>query len=638
VLIPGFAALDRKVYHGLPRKSHPIKLKHDPRAEAWASTLCKDVGPGDEEVMLKNWETFSEADRNMCWHLLLLYLLDKRTDRALDFIQVLAHGPPVATLRPEMLADALEHIAKVCVSNMQYKRRHVPRTSDVIPIFSSVYRYHLAKYHTICSQDLFLNLARLATLDDLKHIFDLLVETRAFVGYDTLLHYANTFGVLGDHEYALRCLQRILERAKTTAAGEAVVSRARFRWSCALILRKSIRDGQNYHMTTEIVADFLKLGLKLDILLYNIVMHNAIEAGDYETAFRVYNLLEDNGLEPDPHTYSILLHGCTLSDNPAMFLTFAEHAAKVAEELRNTWIATDYLYYLYVQHYKTDPQNLSHILHQAYSRFFSMGPLRPFFPQAPRKSTDDEVLTETDSLQMDPTPIAMYIMLQSEIRKALSVGNSRQVWELYTLFRALVNDRTHPLLNNLAKAPFIWNAFLLAFCRQQQFSSASELIRTMSDSNSEDIPQPDLYSWNIFMQAFFRNDQVRAAERIFEIMRSRGVEPDQFTYKILLRGYAKAQHIDKLGEVVGHLDKEQQLDPEILRILTKVHDRKKLMLALEESKAAREEEANLKRKEEEEEAKRRWERPLFRRIRGIGEATYTYTGLTDAESSERDSR
>jgi pentatricopeptide repeat protein len=607
VAVKAFSALDRKVYDGLQRSRHRIKLIHEAQTRIWVKQLCHNVQSLGPDTMLKNWMTFTEDVRNKSWLLILLYLLDKRPDQALQFLQVLSQPPYVATLKPEVLADALEHIVGLSVSNLR-GRRYRPATSDIVPVFTLIFMHHLARYPAICSEDLFRNLARLATHDDLILLLNLIIKTKSIVGYNTLLHYANIFGMFGDHENALRCLQRILERASCTAAAEHMVARTSFKWSCALILRRSVCSGQNYILTTEIVAAYLRLGLKLDILLYNVIMHNAMEAGDHSTAFRVYRLLEDKGVQPDSYTYSILLHGCAMADTPALFEDFAEHCAQKAMELQNSWVASGYLHYLYRLHGEGNVEELATILHRAYAQFFSLEPLRILIPPVSLGPVLFEDASKDVSGRMEPSTVALYIMLQIQIRKALFAGIG-EVWKLYSRFRRLVEEDRHPILVEMAKQPIVWNTFLLAFCKKQQFATASQLIKTMTDGRSEGFPEPNIYTWNIFMHAFIIHQQPRAAVRIYQIMRSRGIQPDQCTYGSLLRSYAKTQNIGKIAEVVGHMEKEQQLDPHVLGILTKVRDRKTLMHALEQSKLSKEREQRMKQEEEAQERKTRWGRP-----------------------------
>jgi pentatricopeptide repeat protein len=434
------------------------------------------------------------------------------------------------------------------------------------------------------------NVARLATPPQLRRVYDLFTGHNTFLGYDTRLHYANRFGEEGDHEYALRCLRDTVRHVSDATTRVDLVARRRFSWSSALILRKSVKNGQNYHMTTDIVAEFLNIGLKLDLLLYNVIIHNAIEAGDYETAFRVFNLLKDHHITPDKHTFSILLHGCTILDNPTRFHDFALHCAEKAHELRDPWLATDYLYYQYIIE---DKHHLEQRIActRAYTKLFSIDPLLPFCPELKAFSMHEnggDTQEESDVPKMEPPPAALYTMLQFEIRKAAAVG-PRKVWDLLFLFRSLVLEGRHAGLTKLAKEPLIWNVFLLSFCRKQQFANASQLMKNMTDGLLG-FPQPNVYSWNIFMQAFWKSGQHKGAERIYEIMRSRGVEPDQFTYGVLLKGYARAQNAGRVAEYLHLVDHEEQLDPAILQVLTRIHDQKRLMMELEKDRVMRERE------------------------------------------------
>ncbi|KAF2256274.1 hypothetical protein BU26DRAFT_513107 [Trematosphaeria pertusa] len=610
LLTKAFGALDRRVYPCARRQAHKLRLQHHPKCIQYATLLFDNVGPPGDEQMWRNWMDFDENSRETWWPALLLYALDRVPSHALSFIQALEHEPCVKNLQPEILADALGHLARIHAGNIYGKNEHFSWSKEnLVPTFFHIFRGHFARHPKVCSQDLLMNIARLANAADLKRIFDLLVESKTYLIHDTILHYANAFAEAGEHEYALLCLKAIAERTANPVARHTIVNRERFRWTCALILRKSMSVSRKYHETTGIVAAFVKLGVKLDILLYNVIMHNAMEAGDYSTAFRVYNTLEENGLKPDKHTFSILLYGCTMTNNPAMFHDFAEYCANAATELKDPWLAADYLYYLYVCDRRNDDasqQDSTKIL-QAYRRFFSAEPLEPFWTGLPtRQAPEAQDHATIDLAPMEPPPVALYIMLQTEIRNALTMRSTR-VWRLYLKFRRLVRENHHPVLNELARNPVIWNAFLLAFCEKQQFASASALINHMSDNS----PHPNVYSWNIFMQAFFKSSQVQAAERVFEIMRARGVEPDQFTYGVLLRGYAKAQHVEKIGETMEHVDNEQQLDPKLLQALARVHLRQRLMLALERSRLRKERKERENAETEAERRRERWKAPAF---------------------------
>jgi pentatricopeptide repeat protein len=610
IMTRALAALERSLYPGVGQHTRKVHLNHDPMCPRWSAKIFPDAANQDLQKTWDNWMTLDVQTRKTAYKRLLVYLLHHKPARAMQFIQVLSSDRLLRDSKADVIADALNYLAKLHSKGV-YNARHEwgPAKRAVkqkfISAFVHVFHQVLAARHRVCSQDLLYNLVNIAEGGDLKKVFDCLVQNRAYLGFDTMLHYANTFAKAGDIPSALRCLEE-LKRVSNQIAWEAVSDRQRLRWTCALILRKSMSKNQEYHETPAIVAAVVGLDVKMDIVLYNVVMHNAMEARDYATAFKVYNTLEDNGLKADQYTHSILLHGCTIQSNPAMFSQFAQHCADVAEQTRDSWLATDYLYYLYQRwHEESNKAQTLASLEQAYSRFFPTGPLDLISRRIRRTSSaPPDTSGEPDMVKLRPTPMALYIMVQAQIQETLT-GSINQVVDFYERFRLLVQHDVDPTISKLAKDPIVWNAFLLAFCQKQQFASASQLIKDMTASE----PHPNIYSWNIFMQAFFKSGQVQAAERVFEILRSRGVDPDQFTYGVLLRGYAKAQHVERIGGTMQYLDTDQEMEPDLLRALAQIGNRNKLMLTLEKTRVHKEVQAQEKARVEAEEEKRRWTAP-----------------------------
>ncbi|KAF2441594.1 hypothetical protein P171DRAFT_434249 [Karstenula rhodostoma CBS 690.94] len=621
-ILMAFAALDRKVYARLNRRSNPIILRHLPDCASWTANLFSSGAATEPDQVWRNWNAFDAETREQYWAHLLIYLLDKFPHRAQYFLQALTHRPCVESLNLWIIADAFEHLARGYL-NKSWKsvarREQLQESKDrFIPIFYHIFREHLAPHKRICSQDLLFCVSKLASIEDFQRIFDLMKESGTHIGHHVLLHYANTFAKVGEFRQALVCLKIIVKRAADDETRVQLANEQRFRWSCALALHRSMMNKDSYHETTGIVATLVEFGVKLDILLYNVIIHNAMEAGDHDTAFKVYNTLDENGLKPDKITFSTLLHGCTAAADPSKFNDFAKYCAETAKEMKDPWLATDYLYYQYVRLHRESLNTeislgRSQQLLQTYLQFFSTRPLEPFWAANSASSrasplpSSDGILTE--STFMDPPPMALYIMLQLEILKASSTSTER-VWTLYQKFLDLVQTSHDPTLSKLATDPIIWNAFLLSFCRAQHFEHASQVVRGMAYHGA----QPNVYTWNIFMQGFFKTQQINAAERVYEIMRSRGIEPSQFTYEVMLRGYARAQHVRKVGEVMEHVDREKQMDPKLLRDLARVHDQRRVLYELEKARVRREQWKELEAKAKEQREKLRWAPPKFERL------------------------
>ncbi len=602
-LIPAFAFLDRNVYPGFQRYGRKGGIKHNPRCGRLSKTLFSHPEPSLARVQ-KIWLDMDPNARKQWYARLLFYLLDRKPGRALPFIQILAADPDLRDVSAKAIADALEHLSRIHrrgeypASHSWDKDAHVNKKA-FLPAFTHIFRTFLVEKHDVLTQDFLYNLVAFSTLEDLKKMLDCVIDYRGKIKFDTLLHYANAFGQAGDIQNALRCLDEIKRRHSPEQWVE-VSQRKKLRWSCALILRKGMSKGENYHGMPEIVAHMLNLGVKMDTLLYNVVISNAMEAGDHSTAFKVYNALEGNGLKPDKVTYSVLLYGCTLQPNPAIFQDFAQQCAVAAKEMKDSWLATDVLYYVYIRHQNDPEPRRSDLIWQTYLNFFSVEPLKPFLTQHRHLWLDaiERQQSLPESGILEPTTNALYLVLQTEIKQALGVSDQR-VLSLYQQFKYFAPS---PGLQPLSRSPQIWNAFLHAFCLKQQFASASQVIKDMTDNN----PQPNIFTWNIFMQAFFKTGQVQVAERVFELARNRGIEPDQYTYGVLMRGYAKAQLVDRIGETLKFVDSKTEMDPDLLRALTKVVNRRRLMLTLEKSRINKEarEKAELEKYSKEERA--RW--------------------------------
>ncbi|KAH6031246.1 hypothetical protein HBI82_047110 [Parastagonospora nodorum] len=611
VMTRALAALDRSLYPAIGQYTRKIDVKHDPMCARWSARVFPKAAKQDLEETWDNWMALDGKTRQSIYKSLLVYLLHRKPARAMQFIQVLASDRLLRARKADVIADALGHLAKLHSRDV-YDARHEWSTdkravkrkfvSDFVHVFHQV----LAARPRVCSQDLLYNLVSVAEAKDLQKVLTCFLENRTYLGFDTLLHYANAFAKAGDVRSALRCLEE-LKAVNSSTTWETMSDRERLRWSCALILRKSMSKGHEYHETPAIVEAIVRLGITMDLLLYNVVMHNAMEAHDYSTAFKVYNTLEGNGLKADKHTYSILLHGCTLQDNPAMFSQFAEHCADVAEEIRDPWLATDYLHYVYVRHHDhSDRAQTLASLQRAYLRLFSARPLDLLTSRVIRTLSAPPGTEHgpSEAPKLDPPSMAVYIMYQAQIQEALT-GSPRQMEDMYARFKYIVQQDIDPALTRLANDAIIWNAFLLAFCSKQQFASASQLIKDMAEHST----QPNIYTWNIFMQAFFKTGQVQAAERVFEILRSRGIDPDQFTYGVMLRGYAKAQRVDRIGEIMQHLNADQEMEPDLLRALAGITQRNKLMLTLERSRVYKEVQAQEKTRLEAEDEEQRWTAP-----------------------------
>lgn len=614
-LLQAFAALDRSVFPHIAQLTNEIRIIHRAKCVQLASTLLQGVERKNPLYMWPNWIRTKDELRFLMWKEVLVYFLDRKPSHAMAFMQMLIIDPLLKTrLRPCILADALGHLSKLHL-NEQYATDpdwpidRMANRREFGSGFFNIYQCVLAEHPGVCSQDLLHNIAQTTETQDLKRIFDILVETGARFRFNTLLHYANVFAEAGEVEYALRCLDVIKANNKLTEdTWTEVVDRQMLRWTCALIVRKASSLDDGYRSSLRLVEKFVGMGVRMDISLYNVVMHNAMDARDYATAFKLYNALETSGLQPNAYTHYIMLAGCSSQEHPPRFRDFAQHCQTIAIDQRDTWLAAEYLHYVHVC--LQDEPDMEVFLNEmwiAYLGIFDASALRPFvgFQRRYVRERIEAQAAARDKL-LEPNPMALFLMLQTEIKYAQMTGGYQQVLNLYHEFQVFVAQRRHPVLTQLAQDPIIWNNFLLAFSRLGQYAAASHVIRTMLDHS----PQPNVYSWNIFMQVFFKTGQLQAGERVFEIMRSRNVAPNPFSYSILLHGYARAQVIDRIGELMHFVD-ERELHPEILALFARIVDRDRMVSTLEQARLAKEA-AGQKAATLAEQRTKRWSIPEYR--------------------------
>lgn len=614
-LIEAFAALERATYLNMKQNTTRINIKHHHLCAHFSSLVFGGDARHETQQAWNNWMALDAVTRKNAFRPLLLYLLDRKPGRAMHFIHIIANDSLLHDWNSELIADALGYLSEIHM-NAEYGLVEdwdgdaVTVKRNFVPGFTHAYQKALAHQRNVCGQGLLYNLAQLSEIQDLKKVVDCFFEHKTHVGFDTTLHYANTFAEAGEITYSIRCLQN-LKNSGPARFQTLMADRERLRWTCALILRKSMSINQDYHETPKMVADIVNLGVRLDTKLYNVVMNNAMEAGDYATAFKVYNNLEENQLTPAPETYSILLHGCTLQDNPAMFSQFAEHCANIAFESKNSWLAGDYIYYLYILHQSDEDKSKQlRLLRDAYVRYFDPATLEALGDSGLQTAlpkhggADHQEPSSNGRLGLEPTNFVLKIMLRAEI-EAAQVRSNHEIEYLYQRFKTLIQQDEHKMLSNVARDSITWNAFLDAFCEKAQFASASQVIKDMAATT-----QPEIHSWNILMHAFAKRGQIQAADRVFELMHSRGIDPSQVSYNILLKGYARKQLTERVTEVMQHVDLDKAMRPDVLSQLTRMTNRRELMRNLEKiqqrKEAMEQEQAEIRTRED----KLRWEPPL----------------------------
>ena len=91
-------------------------------------------------------------------------------------------------------------------------------------------------------------------------------------------------------------------------------------------------------------------------------------------------------------------------------------------------------------------------------------------------------------------------------------------------------------------------------------------------------------------------------------MKSRGNDPNNVTYGIMLMGYAKADHLKGIGEAVALLDDEELLKGPLIQSLSRVHYQEALERLLEKTEREKQRQQQAKAEAANAEETQSWKR------------------------------
>ncbi|MCJ1389236.1 hypothetical protein MMC18_002092 [Xylographa bjoerkii] len=402
---------------------------------------------------------------------------------------------------------------------------------------------------------------------------------------------------------------------------------------CVMLLRAELEVENLYRLRSNLLAFMLEAGVRPNRFLANIIILNAMEAGDLNTAWRSHGIATENGLAPDAGTYTALLKGIQHGDNRNnVWLIYKE--AKLGGWLsKSPRLKFELLYAIYLSEngkYRDKPYSN---LFPYYREFFDTRPLQEL---GIFHSQQGYYIAEGGQ-HVEPSVHALGLILLAWLTENRDNGPLLAAYERYVYY----TKHNHPLIAQLAQTDHTANAFIVAFgqspqtvhiCTQvvqdmlkaqvvkidasQSFPTDSGVSRSNGDagdlneaSNSEHvkwrtgaagaagtsirnlknyeirhIAPPTVQTWNILLFAFIRNRQSDAAEKVLALMEARGQKPDRVTWTSLLNGYARMQ--DFPG-TIGTLERMNQAgfkeDEWTVKALSRVVDRVALLRAFERS-------------------------------------------------------
>lgn len=527
----------------------------------------------DVDSIRQTWITdirdnYSEEGKRNVWSEIMLWLLHHDHYAVLPTLKATFRGQKAPNY---VVADILEHLMSNFLQQSEIGQTSLP--SELLPTLAFLLEQkpHLGR---ALSQKFFHLTLVHSTLEQGVQSWDLLREKGFRPSWHTYYHLGYFFGRHGQYERALEALRRPIGLG-------APPTHWAFLATCAQVLRSSATKAEAYHASSDILSSFVKMGVRLNIYLYTIVMHNAVDHGDLQTALNVFDLLHEKGIEPNDYTFTVLLKGLKEGGNLGTLQAVIREAQEALPKLsRPEVVATDILHCVYLKHFEPVCNERTFAgLAQTFHEYFD--PTSLIKLGVPAHFFDDS--RNPKGMGMMPPYPSIGIILSAYL-ELVSRNDPEEVVRLYRTFRRRIDDLDDNFMSSLGQINYFYNAFLMALGQHAStIQLIPEVLRQMTDKRLHSAPLTSQHTWDILVNAFMRHKQPEAADRVIQTMSAYGEEPSDVTWNSLVRGYGRLQDVDKVLDTVRNMQLRRiELSNFSMRILGVMRESDKLSLALRE--------------------------------------------------------
>ncbi|KAE8379416.1 hypothetical protein BDV26DRAFT_259385 [Aspergillus bertholletiae] len=523
------------------------------------------------------WETLDKSEKASHWKRLSLWLLQNSPHLALEFLLVTCQSADKPLF--VMVSDCFLFLDKYHTGEFQHweKGDHTyvsllltcldPNNWPVAHLGQKGVRLYLKN----------------AGPEELSHAWAIVDGRRNHIVSETWLCFMRRFTEFGDIHKSLEALELVRRREQDNFLMD---SQGVMRHCCKLLLLDSVQDtpnGRNFY----ILPKLLKMGVRPDRDMMNIVLSNAFKTGDPQVGFDMFRFMRRQSLEPDSFTYLTLLNDAvTRGDRERVQSLIQDIRARGLE--KNDWIASKIFHAHFTFNAKhhdpnDDPNGVFYSLLDMYNQLYDITPLKELSIIPPEYTPP----SGGDNLQ--PSLISLYLMIATYLRCQKRISHTHRV---YTKFRALVSQG-HPVIAQLASTDHTYNEFLVAFRDDPRgLRPAVRLVEDMLHASNDDLEledaatvhgKPSVRTWTILMSAFTFNKQPLAAEKVREMMAKHGVEYNKVTWNTVINTYANAQNIAEVAKSIKAMEAQgYSIDSYTMKSLRYLQDPERLWIAVEE--------------------------------------------------------
>lgn len=554
------------------------------------------------------WLTIPELNRSQIWLELMLMTLARYPDSALKLLMATYTSPYPPSYA---VTDALDFVS--CYYLQDRENVDLDRSYSVLETILNLLRQGPPGYLELTQNTIYLLLSNLDGAH-LKTFYLALLNSNHVLHQNTLMQFISRLARFGEIDLAFGGLQRL--RSLGVDFNSPQISSI-----CTTILHRKPKNSSSNSADarvsdSELFEFMLQCGFKPNKITFNVLIQNAVHSGDHETAWRIHDMMSENGVDADGFTYSILLHDAKLYRDEQAIQNIIEMVRE--KELQNAHIITDFLHAIFLLHpgrfrrpsatqVSSVPEEGPHVwdrMSAVYINYFKSAPLARLIPDGlpHREALISAASREAQNMRVATTELdynGQAPVSESQPEEALS---EPPVPTLFVMLVGLLNSFTRPqhaklfyehfhslvlagdpAVSSLVQTPRLYNIILLALGQFAENTSAcSRLIGDMlppkistsnndgdiSDSSSEmndagvKIPKPDIYTWSILLKVFIDNQQARAAEKVLSIMQSHNITPNHVTWKSLVSGYARMNDPIMVARTLGRLQEEMGVEAE----------------------------------------------------------------------------
>ena len=483
----------------------------------------------------------SGYDSGTLWRNVMLWCLKYRRKQALMLLLATLKGHKYRPPR-YVVEDCLKFIAR----HFFYKVSNPsPVAIDAIWLLTCRFIEGASgqDQHFAISQNLIYLVLQHSDDSRMLSLYGLLGLNKIVLHVNTMLHFLDRFLDMGKVNLSMEVLDIIVKTGFDTSTD-------RIQMACVKLLRARFDTQEEYIVRSNILTQILEMGIRPKVALFNTILLNAGEGGDFANAWQMYSLAKENSIIPDSITYGVLLKGAIISgdsSNIGMVICEIQANKNVLTDLRLVGHVLNAVSL-------TSPGDEFGAMLNFYKQHCDLRPVQEL------SMCGDETKTPSSTIchRVLPTNFILTQMILAYVK--LHQGSLGLIHH-YNLYYQHVKEN-HPLIAPLARNDIVANSFILAFGKNPStLQHCTTVIRHMLEFSSPNFPAsgsipyaaPTTQTWSILVAAYFRHHQRRAAEKVLDMMRERGIHRDIVTWNTLIMGYARMQDVDAAVDAVERM-------------------------------------------------------------------------------------